>query len=371
MPLTAAVDGVSRIRADLSTACGRRRTNDRLKRAGRCLGNPVLAAQAAPGFLYGPTSWTIRTTSTPARARRHPAQPVQRALRGAVPHLELRVRQRGAGRGALRERGGRLRLLALHQPDGRRCSRNALAALEGAEACVATASGMSAILATAMVLAEGRRPRGLRRRACSARRCSSSPRSSRASASRRRLSTAPIAEAWRRAIRPTTRLLFLETPSNPLTEIADIAALAGLAKQRGRAARGRQLLLHAGAAAAARARRRPGDPLGDQVPRRAGQGARRRGARPARAGAGRRSSAFLRTAGPSAVAVQRLGAAEGTRDAEAAHARAVGARRSSSRAGSSGTRGSSASTTPGSSRTRSTRSRGASSARAGRSSRST
>lgn len=35
--------------------------------------------------------------------------------------------------------------------------------------------------------------------------------------------------AWSAAIQPTTRLLFLETPSNPLTEIADIKALADLA----------------------------------------------------------------------------------------------------------------------------------------------
>jgi O-succinylhomoserine sulfhydrylase len=35
--------------------------------------------------------------------------------------------------------------------------------------------------------------------------------------------------AWEAAIRPETRLLFLETPSNPLTEVADISALADLA----------------------------------------------------------------------------------------------------------------------------------------------
>ena len=35
--------------------------------------------------------------------------------------------------------------------------------------------------------------------------------------------------AWEAAMRPATRLLFLETPSNPLTEIADIRQLAGLA----------------------------------------------------------------------------------------------------------------------------------------------
>ena len=38
---------------------------------------------------------------------------------------------------------------------------------------------------------------------------------------------------WEKALRPNTRLLFLETPSNPLTEISDIAALAGVARKAG------------------------------------------------------------------------------------------------------------------------------------------
>lgn len=38
---------------------------------------------------------------------------------------------------------------------------------------------------------------------------------------------------WERAIRPDTKLLFVETPSNPLTEIADIAALADVAHRHG------------------------------------------------------------------------------------------------------------------------------------------
>jgi O-succinylhomoserine sulfhydrylase len=38
---------------------------------------------------------------------------------------------------------------------------------------------------------------------------------------------------WRKAIRKNTRLLFLETPSNPLTEVSDIAALAEIAKKAG------------------------------------------------------------------------------------------------------------------------------------------
>jgi O-succinylhomoserine sulfhydrylase len=35
---------------------------------------------------------------------------------------------------------------------------------------------------------------------------------------------------WARRIRPETRMLFVETPSNPLTELADIGALATLAR---------------------------------------------------------------------------------------------------------------------------------------------
>jgi len=39
--------------------------------------------------------------------------------------------------------------------------------------------------------------------------------------------------AWEAAIKPETRLLFLETPSNPLTELVDIAALAQIAHKHG------------------------------------------------------------------------------------------------------------------------------------------
>ncbi|HHM05285.1 MAG TPA: O-succinylhomoserine sulfhydrylase [Gammaproteobacteria bacterium] len=40
-------------------------------------------------------------------------------------------------------------------------------------------------------------------------------------------------DAWRQALRPATRLLFLETPANPLTEVADIAAVADIAHAHG------------------------------------------------------------------------------------------------------------------------------------------
>jgi len=40
-------------------------------------------------------------------------------------------------------------------------------------------------------------------------------------------------DAWRKAIRPETKLLFAETPSNPLTEVCDLRALATIAHEHG------------------------------------------------------------------------------------------------------------------------------------------
>ena len=53
----------------------------------------------------------------PAGAVRHAALAVRRDLGGAVPHPGLRLRQLGAGRGALQGRGPRLPVFALRQPD--------------------------------------------------------------------------------------------------------------------------------------------------------------------------------------------------------------------------------------------------------------
>ncbi len=107
-----------------------------------------------------------------------------------------------------------------------------LAALEGAQCCVATASGMSAILACVMCftrtgdhivashglfgatvqLLNNWLPRfGVTTTFVS-----------------------PIdVNQWEAAVRPNTRLLLLETPSNPLTEVSDITALGGLARRIG------------------------------------------------------------------------------------------------------------------------------------------
>jgi O-succinylhomoserine sulfhydrylase len=109
---------------------------------------------------------------------------------------------------------------------------NKLAALEGAEQCVATSSGMAAILACVMGL------------------CNSGDH---VVASRSIFGTSvqlfgnilkrwglqvtfvsltDVAE-WENAIQANTKLLFVETPSNPLTEVCDIAAMAKLAHIKG------------------------------------------------------------------------------------------------------------------------------------------
>ncbi len=107
-----------------------------------------------------------------------------------------------------------------------------LAALEGGEQCVATSSGMAAILSACMGLLKA---------------------GDHIVSSRSVFGTTVVLfdnfmgkfgvetsyvsltdyEAWETAIRPETKLLFLETPSNPLVEVADIPRLAKLAHARG------------------------------------------------------------------------------------------------------------------------------------------
>jgi len=107
-----------------------------------------------------------------------------------------------------------------------------LARLEAAETCVATASGMSAILSTCLgILKAG----------------------DHIVSSRSIFGTTTVLfnnflaklgietsfvklsdlDAWEKAIKKNTRLLFLETPSNPLTEMVDIKALSELAHSHG------------------------------------------------------------------------------------------------------------------------------------------
>jgi O-succinylhomoserine sulfhydrylase len=105
-----------------------------------------------------------------------------------------------------------------------------LAALEGAESCVATASGMAAILATAMVhLKSGDHV------VCSNAVFGATMQLFNNVLGRFGIETTYVSptrvDEWRGALRKNTRMLFLETPSNPMTEVSDIAALADVAKQ--------------------------------------------------------------------------------------------------------------------------------------------
>ena len=107
-----------------------------------------------------------------------------------------------------------------------------LAAMEGAEQCVATASGMSAILACVMgVLKSGDHIVASRSLFGSTVNLFNNI-IKKFGVETSFVSATDVAE-WRAAVRPNTKLFFLETPSNPLTEISDIAAIAVVAKSCG------------------------------------------------------------------------------------------------------------------------------------------
>jgi O-succinylhomoserine sulfhydrylase len=107
-----------------------------------------------------------------------------------------------------------------------------LAALEGGQACVATASGMSAILATAMVLLKAGDHVVSSNAIFGATVQLFSSLLARFGIETTFVPPTRLAD-WEQAVRPNTRLFFLETPSNPLGEIADIGAIAAVAKRAG------------------------------------------------------------------------------------------------------------------------------------------
>lgn len=105
-----------------------------------------------------------------------------------------------------------------------------IAALEGAEQAVATSSGMAAILSTCLALLKSGDHIV----------CSRSVFGTTTVLLNKFLgkfgvetSVVPLTDisAWEAAIRPETRMLFLETPSNPLCEVGDLSALSALAKR--------------------------------------------------------------------------------------------------------------------------------------------
>lgn len=107
-----------------------------------------------------------------------------------------------------------------------------LAALEGAEACVATASGMAAILAAVMALLKAGDHIVAARSIFGATQQMFGNLLPRFGIETTFVSGSDPA-AFQAAVRPSTRLLFIETPSNPLTEVFDIAALARVASEAG------------------------------------------------------------------------------------------------------------------------------------------
>jgi O-succinylhomoserine sulfhydrylase len=107
-----------------------------------------------------------------------------------------------------------------------------LAALEGAEACVGTASGMAAILATAMAhLKSGDHV------VCSTAVFGATVQLFGTVLAKFGIETSFVSptriEDWQRACKPATKMFFLETPSNPLLEITDLPALAKVARKAG------------------------------------------------------------------------------------------------------------------------------------------
>ncbi|MBX3635430.1 MAG: O-succinylhomoserine sulfhydrylase [Rubrivivax sp.] len=102
-----------------------------------------------------------------------------------------------------------------------------LAALEGTGGCIGTSSGMAAILLLLLGLLKGGD-----HVVCSRSVFGSTIRLlqdfAKFGVETSFVSQTDVAE-WRAAMRPTTKLLFAETPSNPLTEVCDIAALAEVA----------------------------------------------------------------------------------------------------------------------------------------------
>jgi O-succinylhomoserine sulfhydrylase len=105
-----------------------------------------------------------------------------------------------------------------------------LAAMEGGESCVAFASGMAAILATCLgLLKSGDHV------VCSISVFGTTTMLFTKYMSKFGVDTSFVEltdlQQWQEAMQPNTRLLFVETPANPLTQVADIRALSELARK--------------------------------------------------------------------------------------------------------------------------------------------
>lgn len=107
-----------------------------------------------------------------------------------------------------------------------------IAALEGAEAGIATATGMAAIQATMLTFLSAGDHMISSRSLFGTTAGFITGHLMRFGIEVTFVSQTDVSE-WEKAIRPNTKMLFLETPSNPLNEVADLEKLANLAHQHG------------------------------------------------------------------------------------------------------------------------------------------
>ena len=105
-----------------------------------------------------------------------------------------------------------------------------LAALEGAEACIATASGMAAIMSAVMALLSSGDHVVVSRGVFGATQQLFGNILSRFGITSTFVPATDL-DAYRAAVTPSTKMFFIESPSNPLTELVDIAAVAAIAHE--------------------------------------------------------------------------------------------------------------------------------------------
>jgi len=105
-----------------------------------------------------------------------------------------------------------------------------LAALEGAEQCVATSSGMAAIFSTILALLKPGDHIVSSRSIFGSTNVMFSKYVSKLGIEVDYVSLTDMQE-WKQAVKENTKMFFLESPSNPMNEVADLAALSKLAKQ--------------------------------------------------------------------------------------------------------------------------------------------
>jgi hypothetical protein len=259
----------------------------------------------------------LATARHVCRARWPHPQRVRRDRRGGLPHVGVRLRLGAAGRGGVQGRDRQVHLQPLRQPDGGDV-RGAAAAAGGRPACFGTASGMSAVFVALAALC-GAGDRIVASRAlfgsCFVIVDEILPRWG----VERVFVDGSDLDQWRAALDRPTAAVFFETPSNPMQELVDIAAVSQLAHQVGAKVVVDNVFGTQVFSKPAGARRGHRRVFGDQAHRRAGAGARWGHPRAdrLRRRAGEEPHAAYR---PGVVAVQRVGDAQGPGDDVAAGA---------------------------------------------------